>query len=112
MFPESRGIAVSHILLSYPLGPRSWLTAFRGAHYTSTLANLLKDSRARVLVIYGDEDDFTGVENYDSWANSLRSVARGEGKAQLEIVKVANANHFWTDDQSREALVHAVRNFV
>jgi alpha/beta superfamily hydrolase len=41
-----------------------------------------------VLVIYGDEDEFTSVEKYRAWASDLA----GEN---VEIVEVQNASHFW-----------------
>lgn len=104
---------MSHILLSYPLGPRTLLTAFRGGHYASTLESLLRDPRSNVLVVYGDRDEFTGVENYDAWANSLRAISdRHGGKECLEIAKVDGGNHFWGNPSAREALVAAVRKFL
>ncbi|KAI0342679.1 alpha/beta-hydrolase [Trametopsis cervina] len=113
LFPlleDTPGLKISHILLSYPLGPRSWLTAFRGGHYTTTLANLLRDSRSHVLAIYGDNDDFTGVESYDTWADSLRREAVDGGN--LEILKIEHANHFWRDDDARETLLQHVQQWV
>lgn len=112
LFPESTKIQVSHILLSYPLGPRSWLTAFRGEYYASTLEALIRDPRANILVIYGDRDDFTGFTNYDSWASSLRAAAEGDGKGRLEIVEVENANHFWADHDPRRILIEVVDRFL
>ncbi|KAI0789879.1 alpha/beta-hydrolase [Abortiporus biennis] len=90
-------VKVYHILLSYPLGPRSWLTAFRGNMYATTLNNLLSNKRADVLVVFGDHDEFTGEESYDTWAEDLKRQVQGEGKGHLQIVKVEGATHFWTD---------------
>ncbi|TCD63336.1 hypothetical protein EIP91_005655 [Steccherinum ochraceum] len=90
-------IQVSHVLLSYPLGPRSWLTAFRGKHYTNTLNTLLRDPKSKVLVVYGDLDEFTGVESYDAWADGLEEEAQGDGKGELTVERVHGATHFWTD---------------
>lgn len=112
LLPESTGIRVSHILLSYPLGPRAWLTAFRGAHYTSTLHALLHDPRANVLVIYADADEFTSVASYDAWAEGLRQEASGEGKAELEVVRVEDANHFWSEAGAMEKMLQAVRDWL
>ncbi|KAI0091057.1 alpha/beta-hydrolase [Irpex rosettiformis] len=115
LIKEHPSIRISHILLSYPLGPRSWLTAFRGAHYTATLNALLHDPQARVLVIYSDHDDFTGVGSYDNWVDSLRNEAGGvEGgpQANLEVMKIEDANHFWTNDEARHIMLRCIREWV
>lgn len=88
---------VSHILVSYPLGPRTWLTAFKSATYTSTLNDLLQNPRSDVLIIYGDCDQFTGEQNYDAWSEDLKAQVSGDGKGKLEIAKIDGASHFWID---------------
>jgi hypothetical protein len=35
----------------------------------------VRDPGARVLLCFGDEDDFTGVEAYDEWAEALGKLA-------------------------------------
>ncbi|THH32246.1 hypothetical protein EUX98_g1953 [Antrodiella citrinella] len=107
LFPVlSEPIHTSHILLSYPLGPRSWLTAFRGKHYTDTLKTLLHHPRSNVLVVYGDQDDFTGVTDYDAWADGLEEESQGEGKGDLHVERIHGATHFWGDqnDAKRKML--------
>lgn len=104
---------MSHILLSYPLGPRSWLTAFHGSHYTQTLNGLLQDPRANVLVVYGDQDEFTGAENYDVWADDLEERIQGEGKGRLVVERVHRATHFWTDqNDARRKMLNIVTNWL
>lgn len=103
VLPDTR---TSHVLLSYPLSPRHWLTAFHGRHYTNALNTLLSDPRADVLVVYGDADNFTSVEEYDAWADGLSQQADGRGK--LEIVRIADANHFWRGPDATTRLVQAV----
>ncbi|CAL1717049.1 unnamed protein product [Somion occarium] len=110
-FPLLDQIKTSHIILSYPLGPRSWLTAFNGKLYTAALNSLLHEPRSNVLIIYGDQDDFTGVGSYDSWADALRKEVQGEGRGTLEIAKVKGATHFWRDDSSRK-LVRVIQNWL
>ena len=112
LFAEDSHITVSHILLSYPLGPRSWLTAFRGKHYTTTLNTLLYDSRSNVLVVYGDRDEFTSVENYDTWVETLRGQTSAEGTGKLQIARVAGANHFWNDQIAQDTLLRTIRDWV
>ena len=109
--PRFQNLRVSHILLSYPLGPRSWLTAFRGNHYASGLTKLLKGTQSRVLVIFGDRDEFTGHESYDTWSKSLRHDA-GDMEGRLEIVCAQGANHFWSEPESRELMLCTIRDWI
>ncbi len=112
LFPPDKDISVSHVLISYPLGPRSVLTAFRGSLYNSTLETLLRNPRANVLLCHGDRDDFTGMTNYDTWVDSLRTVTEGEGKGKLRVVGVEGGNHYWVDERPRNELVAALQNFI
>ena len=86
---------ISHIFLSYPLGPRAWLTLFRSSSYTAALNDLVQHPDSRVLIIYGDSDEFTSQSKYRSWASSLQD-------GNVEIVEVKNASHFWHDQSGRE----------
>ncbi|KII89869.1 hypothetical protein PLICRDRAFT_91014 [Plicaturopsis crispa FD-325 SS-3] len=90
-------IKTSHILLSYPLGPRSFLTLFKSSAYTAALKTLLRDKSSNVLVVYGDRDEFTSVQSYDAWAEELEKAAQpgGETAGSLSIVKVPDGSHFW-----------------
>lgn len=112
LLPEDSHINLSHVLLSYPLSPRSWLTAFRGKHYTTTLNGLLHDLRSNILVVYGDRDEFTSVENYDAWAEALRRETSAGEAGTLQIAKVGGANHFWNDQTARETLLRTIRDWV
>ena len=107
-------LPTSHILVSYPLGPRSWLTAFHGSRYQSALQDLVRAPGAHILILYGDQDEFTSVSSYDSWTDALRAV-NGEGgqrEAQLEIVKIEGTSHFWREDHAVDRLLEAVRSWV
>ena len=103
------GARVSHILISYPLSVRHWLTAFHGGTYSSTLADLVRSRDARVLILYGDHDDFTGVDAYDAWAQSLTQVAAPDA---LRVVKVDGATHFWRERGPRAVLVDTVDKWL
>ncbi|KAH9995676.1 Alpha/Beta hydrolase protein [Russula compacta] len=68
-------LRTSHVLISYPLGPRALLTAFRTRTYQRGLEDLVRQPGARVLLCQGDADDFTGAEAYDEWAEALGQLA-------------------------------------
>ena len=107
---ESRNVQVSHILLSYPLSPRSLITVFRSDHYAETLSQLVRNPRSKVLVIYSDQDEFTAEDKYDAWTHSLRREAQGGG--QLAIVKFQGTNHFWSNLQVRRQLLDCISRWV
>ncbi len=118
MFPllsEHPSIPVFHILLSYPLGPRSWLTAFRGGHYTDALKTLLHDPRSNVLVLYSDHDDFTSIESYDAWVKTLKhetEETEGYPRGKLEIVEVEGTNHFWANVEARDRMLRTIQEWA
>jgi len=103
-------VKTSHILLSYPLSPRGLLTMFHAGMYASALRDLLCNPEARLLLIYGDKDEFTSKSKYDDWVDSCR---RMDGlKAELDVVRVAGANHFWQSRDARTALERAVDSWL
>lgn len=103
MHPVLPSIKTSHLLLSYPLGPRSWLTLFHSSSYTSALEALLKHSNSNVLVMFGDKDEFTSISSYQKWASGLNG--------NVEVLEVENASHFWRGRSARQ-LAAAVRNWL
>ena len=128
-------IRTTHILISYPLGPRGLLTAFRTQTYQRALEDLMRQPGARVLLCQGDADDFTAAEAYDAWAEALGQLAaggddtgegeneeetggegEGEGSAEragnvLEVVRIPGASHFW-GGQATRGLIEAVTQFL
>ena len=103
-------IKTSYVLLSYPLGPRGLLTMFHTKMYSSVLTSLLRDVRARLLVVHGDRDEFTSHSQYDTWTESLETT---EGvRAQLRIVTVTGAGHFWHTETSSAALKETLENWL
>ena len=70
-------LRTTHILISYPLGPRGLLTAFRTRTYQRVLEDLVRQPGARVLLCQGDADDFTAPETYGAWAEALGQLAAG-----------------------------------
>jgi hypothetical protein len=70
-------LRTTHILISYPLGPRGLLTAFRTRTYQRALEDLVRQYGVRVLLCQGDADDFTAAETYDTWAEALGQLAAG-----------------------------------
>ena len=87
-------VKLSHILLSYPLGPRSWLTLFHSSSYSKALEALVQHPDSNVLIIFGDRDEFTSQSNYTTWASDL--------KGNVKIVEIKDASHFWGGRSGRE----------
>ncbi|KZT01385.1 alpha/beta-hydrolase [Laetiporus sulphureus 93-53] len=108
LLPEPR---VSHVLLSYPLGARHWLTAFHGKNYTDALTSLIRDRLSNVLIIYGDRDEFTSAEQYEQWLEALNRDTQGE-RGSLQTAKVENATHFWREQNAVDRLVEAIESWL
>jgi uncharacterized protein len=133
-------LRTTHILISYPLGPRVLLTAFRTQTYQRALEDLVRQPASRVLLCQGDADDFTAAETYDAWAEALGQLATGSddtsegengeehqqgtggdsegegwsserGSNVLEVVRIPDASHFW-GGQAMRALIEAVTQFL
>jgi len=99
-------VKTSHLLLSYPLGPRSFLTLFHGGTYTSRLNELINDPQSNILIVHGDQDEFTGAETYEGWVAELR---KNGGEFRVELVR--GATHFWTS-RSGQRLGEIVKGWV
>lgn len=78
--------------------------------YSSALTCLLRDDRARLLIVHGDRDDFTSHSQYDAWTESLKTTE--DVRAQLTIASVAGAGHFWHTGASRAALRATLDNWL
>ncbi|GLB40229.1 hypothetical protein LshimejAT787_0801000 [Lyophyllum shimeji] len=92
MHPIIPTIKTSHILISYPLGPRGWLTLFHTSTYSAKLKELIQSVDSNVLIVYGDADEFTGVSKYRDWRQDLENEAGG---GRLKIVEIPGGSHFW-----------------
>ena len=132
-------IRTAHVLISYPLGPRGLLTAFHTGTYQHALENLVRQPAARVLICYGDADDFTSADTYEDWVEALgklavdteveegrhhQSAGKGEdrdesgsaeqggnGGGGLEVVRISQATHFW-GGHATSGLIEAVTQFL
>lgn len=82
---------------------------FHSRMYSSALTSLLRDVRARLLIVHGDRDDFTSHSQYDTWTESLKTE---RVRAQLRTVTVTGASHFWHTGTSRAALKETLENWL
>ncbi|KAJ7716723.1 Alpha/Beta hydrolase protein [Mycena maculata] len=103
--PPLPNIRTSHVLLSYPLSVRGFLTLFRHAHYAETLKALVSNEKARVLCVYGDADEFTGEGAYEPWKRELEEAGR------VKVVEVKGGSHFWRGEDADEML-RIIREWV
>jgi len=132
-------IRTAHVLISYPLGPRGLLTAFHTGTYQHALEDLVRQPAERVLICYGDADDFTSADTYEEWVEALgklaveggeeegrhhQSAGKGEvddrdesgtaeqgGNGGLEVVRISQATHFW-GGHAGSGLIEAVTQFL
>ncbi|KAJ3915397.1 Alpha/Beta hydrolase protein [Lentinula edodes] len=111
---QNTQIKTSHILISYPLGPRSYLTLFRSSTYASKLQELIRSQDSNVFIIYGDQDEFTSAKSYESWVKELAELRKDgslkqsqtsghnsepglveQGQRGLTLLCRSGASHFW-----------------
>ncbi|TFY81425.1 hypothetical protein EWM64_g2587 [Hericium alpestre] len=106
-------IRTMHVLLSYPLGPRGFLTLFNARTYEDRLEALLRDSRAHVLVVHGDADNFTGAPAYDQWADGLKAVVKQslqETDTVIEHDRYCSSESATRSEQVLEACIKKARS--
>ncbi|EMD33942.1 hypothetical protein CERSUDRAFT_55817 [Gelatoporia subvermispora B] len=109
--PVHPDVQTSHILLSYPIGPRHWLTAFHGRSYAAALRGLVRDPRSNVLIVYGDRDDFTSSDVYDTWMNGIVADAKGS-EGHLEVTQIEGATHFWREEAPHSHLIALLSRWI
>jgi len=109
--PVLPNVKTSHLLLSYPLGPRHWLTAFHGKTYTTALGNLVRDPNSNVLVVYGDQDNFTSSDMYTAWLEQLKAGAEPY-QGSLQIARIPQGSHFWREEDAQTELVKVVLDWL
>jgi len=86
---QDTSIQIHHILLSYPLSVRGFLTFFNTQKYIHALASLLSQNNTRTMIIYGTSDQFTSVSKYRGWVQGVTS------EGVLTTHEVEGADHFW-----------------
>ncbi|KAI9490599.1 Alpha/Beta hydrolase protein [Zychaea mexicana] len=98
--PHDNLIPCSYLLISYPLSVQWALATVRSSFFTEQANQLLltATSDCKVLLLYGDHDQFTGVRSYQNWIKNA-------GK-HVESVMIPGADHFWFEFEN--ALVEKV----
>lgn len=99
-------IKLAYVLLSYPLGPRSFLTLFKGSFYDQKLTDLISSGKSKILLAFGGRDEFTALDRYQLWVSDLEakdSAAQSADEASnrqktLRVLQVPEASHFWTGE--------------
>jgi alpha/beta superfamily hydrolase len=100
-------IRASHILLSYPLSVIGLLTLFNTSTYKAGLKTLVSNEDSKVLLLWGDADQFTGRGKYESWASEMTK----DGGGKVKAVKVHGADHFWRGALGRR-MVRAIEEWI
>ena len=60
---------------------------FNSGTYQNQLEKLVRDRDSNVLVVHGDEDEFTSISKYRQWSGELGS--------QTTVFVIAGGTHFW-----------------
>lgn len=70
---------------------------------------------SRVLFVFGDRDEFTGVASYEKWLAALKALPSVDAAAsdgnRLKVVRVDGASHFW-GGRALRSMVAAIEDFL
>lgn len=102
-------LMTSHILLSYPLDKRALLTFFHSSAHANALESLLHDANSNILVLFGDQDEFTTIESYTAWIAQLEKYSGDPNR--LKVQRIDGGTHFWLQDKA-EAMLQAVGQWL
>lgn len=87
------------------------MTLFHGNTYAEKVKELIQNPSSDILVVFGDQDEFTGSSNYRQWQIELEELAEVENRGQLKVVMVEGATHFWTGS-ARQNLLQEVGKWL
>src|SRR3954470_1007812 len=99
---------ISYILISLPLSVIWFLTFFRSSVYSTHLKNLLSSPSTKVLLIFGDSDQFTRLSKYRQWIKD-NNVLENE---RWSIVELNGGDHFFANQQMEDYLIDAIQQWV
>lgn len=115
---ECKGVVLQTrwILLSYPLSVRFALTCFRSSYFIDGLHRILdscsksteESSSGRVLVVYGDGDQFTSIDKYRKWVIELTE----RSKAVVQSLEIAQSDHFWHGRESKRQMIVGIAAWI
>ena len=54
-----------------------------------------------MLILYGDQDEFTSIVQYRAWKEELENETRGDA-GHLKLVEFAGGSHFWRGRTGKE----------
>lgn len=98
----SPDLRIRHILLSYPLSVLWIVTCFHSTPFTKALQNLVTHPKSDVLILYGENDQFTKAAKYEGWVKTLETAAakvgcgrRTGGTGKVAVQTLQNGDHFW-----------------
>ncbi|TEB29258.1 alpha/beta-hydrolase [Coprinellus micaceus] len=106
---EPQHVKLAYVLLSYPLGPRSFLTLFKGSYYDEKLDELITASKSKILIAFGGRDEFTSFHRYKDWVKRLKSKAPVQEEEMLSVLGVPEATHFWFNESNDKLQVELAR---
>lgn len=90
------------LLISYPVSYIWALTSFRASHFRKALEAQVTSLEQKILVVYGDKDQFTTQKAYSQWTSRLKSCVASEihHAERLSIIELSDTDHFWADKLS------------
>ncbi|KDN43892.1 hypothetical protein K437DRAFT_268968 [Tilletiaria anomala UBC 951] len=138
--PSAAALRTKYVLLSYPLDVLWALSLFRSGTYTKRLEALLQPPQAPrdadqaipidVLMVHGNEDQFTKKTSYDNLCLRLASIAADSAVAMSNKAAdagaaaavsppatfrhhcIEGADHFWRSKRQRQQMIEVIMRFL
>ncbi|KAI7868712.1 Alpha/Beta hydrolase protein [Spinellus fusiger] len=87
-------VPCSYLLISFPLSVLWALATVKSSYFKAQAVQLFQhyatdEAEGHVLIVYGDRDQFTASQSYQTWL-----ADHCKGHVQAEIVQ--SADHFWS----------------
>lgn len=98
-------IPTYYILISYPLSVLWALSTTKMNYFKSQINQLLKNNQRPVLIVYGDQDQFTSEKSYQTWLNTIISTTTDDHRI-IQYKKFDGVDHFWFDHE------HLLFNYI
>ncbi|CAO3654249.1 unnamed protein product [Cunninghamella echinulata] len=107
---KETSIQTYYILISYPLSVVWALSTTKMNYFKSQVKQLIQENLHPVLLIYGDQDQFTSEKSYQSWINIILSDKDHQDYNNIQYKKIDDVDHFWFGNENR--LINDINSWI
>ncbi|KAI9308575.1 Alpha/Beta hydrolase protein [Cunninghamella echinulata] len=107
---KETSIQTYYILISYPLSVIWALSTTKMNYFKTQMRQLIQENLHPVLIIYGDQDQFTSEKSYQSWINTILSDKDHQDYNNIQYKKLDDVDHFWFGNEYR--LIEYINSWI